>query len=558
MTSILKAVKEAHLMEASTTIRTERFRNFLADIYGPGKALQVVIACFALAMSKIRVAAAPGTRKFLQQIQDMILTHCDPPKPRKRPLLAVPTAHPKLNTRTVLSALNLAHMHRLKQVGNVRLCKNWIEDRDKLREYRKHLFRGLKQDGHWAVAAMAMALGYDFDSVFEEAARAHPVGTDAPDGQETPPRSASPGRNDPFWEGMFDPPTPASDGSSSSSNGSGSDDDDADDHPPSAPAGKNAARNKRKAANRRLRKSAEAVVRSVYRHPGAGTPVGPQEQEATRATTPAPAPAVPTEEERKEARKAKAKAKKQRRKERAAAAVAAAAAEPPAEEAAPPPPAATTTSPAASSPPYSPPPAVTPSPPASPASVVPPPTAATAAATTTTTAPAPAPAPRRRRPVSPPRNSRLVSPSGAPVPLFWALDVEDLQEGSFVPAAATSPASTSSGSTDSQFVLVRPLVWWAARGQWVPLSADAEYLAPAPGPRPGSSSRSPRPPLSRSSVLLPWLVCRITTATTTTTRSGSGKWYPPLLLRRGGWWDGWADMADGGECQDPGAPAEFW
>lgn len=417
------------------------FKNFLRVVETDADAAKAI--CFACIMAKIRVASPPGTRKFLQQIQDMVLTHCDPPNPRRRPLLAVQTAHHKLDTRTVLNALNLATMYSLKKMGNVRACKNWAgEKRDELREYRKHLFQGCKASGrHSWVPSTAILCDYDFDVAFDEVAQPHPVQNDPDDGQETPPRSASPRIGDPFWGDIFHVgPAPETESSSEDPSDSNT-----DKQPAltalSAPVGKNAARNKRKADRKRLRKSAQEVVDSVFHHSGAGTPVGPAEEEATRATTPAPAPPVLTDREKKEARKAKIKAKKQRRKQRKAGGGQQEAHQLENEEVTPIP------SPAPSSPPYSPPPAATPPRrssttlghphPPSPI-VVPAVSAASSVAILTPTSSAAPASPPAPRPVSPLRNSRLVSPSGIPLPLFWALDVESLQEDTF-PAAGPDP-----------------------------------------------------------------------------------------------------------------------
>ncbi|OIW34224.1 hypothetical protein CONLIGDRAFT_697161 [Coniochaeta ligniaria NRRL 30616] len=132
-------------------MRSPAFKKVVEQVSWHNDEEMAGVICFAWNMAKIHGAAQPGTRKFLQQIQDMILTHCDPPNPRRKPMPAVRhRAH--LLDRHVLagsdgkerrrqrrdkpgefpSALNLAHMHHLKQVGNVRLCKNWQEKRDEL------------------------------------------------------------------------------------------------------------------------------------------------------------------------------------------------------------------------------------------------------------------------------------------------------------------------------------------------------------------------------------------------------------------------------------------
>jgi hypothetical protein len=352
--------------------------------------------------------------------------------------------------------MNLAHLHRLKQVGNVRACKNWVENREELREYRKHLFQGFRSKDKFAwIPAMALLTAYDLDQCFDNASMPHDIVDESDDGQETPPRSASPGPGDAFWGGILDNKAPSTEGESLGKNEPSSP------YKAGAQPGKNNARNKKRAENRRLRKSAQQVVESVFHHSGAGTPVGPLEEEATRATTPAPAPRVPTEQEKKEARKAKAKAKKQRRKERRRSGGGATLAqevaavdeeeeeedngedkeekEPPAPF---PPGPATAPSPAPSTAPAAP-----VSPPGTPSHT---PTVAPSASTAPSASPASAPSPapalpaspatsQAPRPVSPPPHTRLFTSRGAPIPLFWAMDVDDLQEGTFRPTGALTP-----------------------------------------------------------------------------------------------------------------------
>ncbi|KAJ9129647.1 hypothetical protein NKR19_g10260, partial [Coniochaeta hoffmannii] len=464
MDTIVKTLREGDYLFETTRMPPKKFREFMRIMDNDLSGANTV--CFSWSMSKIRGASPPGTRKFLQQIQDMILTYCDPPNSRRRPLLAVQTTHPKLDEATVLSALNFAHLHRLKHMGNVRACKNWVgEKRDELREYRKHLFRGYRAAGTYQwLPFQALINGYNLDQCFESIIKPHAVIDDPDDGQQTPPRSASPGPGDPFWEDVFHAEAPPeSDRGSDQDERSNAD-------KPSAP-GKNSARNKRKAEKKRLRKSAKQIVDSVFHHSGAGTPVGPIEQEATRATTPAPSPRVLTEEEKKEARTAKARARRQRQKERQAVASkpdeeneeAAAEQEDdedravgpqqkddddddekeatPLASAAPSPSRSPAPSPAVVAPsPPSPTPGVVPAVPAAPAATaVASPSPVVLTPTSSAAPPSPPPGPG---PVSPLCNTPLLSTSGAPLPVFWALDVDDLQEDIFL-----SPSSSSSSSS---------------------------------------------------------------------------------------------------------------